>query len=237
MNRKLKVITSVIVIAMIIMISTMVSAYSVGINLSSSSKLKAGETVTVTVNLGTIDAGNGINTITAELSYDKNVFETLATSNITANNEWTPTYAANTNMLTLTKASKVKTGESVLTINLKVKNTISVNSTTINLGDIVVSGGKVQDGGTGDIDVNSTSITINANSSATTTTEPTNTNTSTQTNSTTKKNTTIKDNTVTTKKTLPKTGIGQYSIIAILVIAIVGIFSYILYKKTSKEVK
>lgn len=237
MNRKLKVITSVIVIAMIIMISTMVSAYSVGINLSSSSKLKAGETVTVTVNLGTIDAGNGINTITAELNYDKNVFETLSTSNITANNEWTPTYAASTNMLTLTKASKVKSGESVLTINLKVKNTISVNSTTINLGDIVVSGGKVQDGGTGDIDVNSTSITINVNSSATTTTEPTNTNTSTQTNSTTKKNTTIKDNTVTTKKTLPKTGIGQYSIIAILVIAIVGIFSYILYKKTSKEVK
>ena len=47
----------------------------------------------------------------------------------------------------------------------------------------------------------------------------------------------LKDNTVTKKTTLPKTGIEQGGVIAIVVIAIVGTFSYVLYKKTSKEVK
>ena len=190
------------------------------------------------MSLGNIDAGNGIDTITAELNYDKNVFETLETSSFVASNSWTPTYASSTNMLTVLKNSKVTKGETVLTITLKVKSTISVKSTTVTLKDIVVSGGRVQDGGTGDINVNNASVTINADSDAISKNENTtgNTTNSSKTN-TTKQNTTLKDNTVTKKTTLPKTGIGQSGVIAIVVIAIVGTFSYVLYKKTSKEVK
>ena len=208
--------------------------------LSSNSKLKAGDTVTVTMSLGNIDAGNGIDTITAELNYDKNVFETVETSNLIASNSWTPTYASSTNMLTVVKNSKVTKGETVLTITLKVKSTLSVKSTTVTLKDIVVSGGRVQDGGTGDINVNNASVTINADSDAISKNENTISNTTTTTNTTTnttKQNTTLKDNTVTKKTTLPKTGIEQGGVIAIVVIAIVGTFSYVLYKKTSKEVK
>ena len=208
--------------------------------LSSNSKLKAGDTVTVTMSLGNIDAGNGIDTITAELNYDKNVFETVETSNLIASNSWTPTYASSTNMLTAVKNSKVTKGETVLTITLKVKSTLSVKSTTVTLKDIVVSGGRVQDGGTGDINVNNASVTINADSDAISKNENTISNTTTTTNTTTnttKQNTTLKDNTVTKKTTLPKTGIEQGGVIAIVVIAIVGTFSYVLYKKTSKEVK
>ena len=201
-------------------------------SLSSSSKLKAGDTVTVTMSLGNIDAGNGIDTITAELNYDKNVFETVETSNLIASNSWTPTYASSTNMLTVLKNSKVTKGETVLTITLKVKSTLSVKSTTVTLKDIVVSGGRVQDGGTGDINVNNASVTINADSDAISKNENTISNTTTTTNTTTnttKQNTTLKDNTVTKKSTLPKTGIGQSGIIAIVVIAIVGTFSYPLH--------
>lgn len=236
MSKKInvKLITVVFIMALILTISTIVNAYSVGMTLTSNSKLKAGETVTVTVNLGTVDAGNGIDTITGELNYDKNVFETLASSNFTASNEWTPTYAASTNMISLLKNTKVKAGETVLTITLKVKSSISVKSTTITLKDIVVSGGRVADGGTGDITVNNASVTINAESSSTNTVTPTNT-TSTKTNTNT--TTTTKDNTVTSKAKLPKAGLEQYGILAIIVVAIVGIFSYVLYKKTSKEVK
>ena len=208
--------------------------------LSSNSKLKAGVTVTLTMRLGNIDAGNGIDTITAELNYDKNVFETVETSNLIASNSWTPTYASSTNMLTAVKNSKVTKGETVLTITLKVKSTLSVKSTTVTLKDIVVSGGRVQDGGTGDINVNNASVTINADSDAISKNENTISNTTTTTNTTTnttKQNTTLKDNTVTKKTTLPKTGIEQGGVIAIVVIAIVGTFSYVLYKKTSKEVK
>ena len=238
MKIKLKTLITVSIMALIVVISTISNAASVGMSLSSNSKLKAGDTVTVTMSLGNIDAGNGIDTITAELNYDKNVFETVETSNLIASNSWTPTYASSTNMLTVLKNSKVTKGETVLTITLKVKSTLSVKSTTVTLKDIVVSGGRVQDGGTGDISVNNASVTINADSDAISKNENTtgNTTNSSKTN-TTKQNTTLKDNTVTKKSTLPKTGIGQSGVIAIVVIAIVGTFSYVLYKKTSKEVK
>lgn len=240
MKTKLKTLLTVSIMALILVISTISNAASVGMSLSSNSKLKAGDTVTVTMSLGNIDAGNGIDTITAELNYDKNVFETVETSNLIASNSWTPTYASSTNMLTVLKNSKVTKGETVLTITLKVKSTLSVKSTTVTLKDIVVSGGRVQDGGTGDINVNNASVTINADSDAVSKNENTISNTTTTTNTTTnttKQNTTLKDNTVTKKTTLPKTGIEQGGVIAIVVIAIVGTFSYVLYKKTSKEVK
>lgn len=240
MKTKLKTLLTVSIMALIVVISTISNAASVGMTLSSNSKLKAGDTVTVTMSLGNIDAGNGIDTITAELNYDKNVFETVETSNLIASNSWTPTYASSTNMLTAVKNSKVTKGETVLTITLKVKSTLSVKSTTVTLKDIVVSGGRVQDGGTGDINVNNDSVTINADSDAISKNENTISNTTTTTNTTTnttKQNTTLKDNTVTKKTTLPKTGIEQGGVIAIVVIAIVGTFSYVLYKKTSKEVK
>ena len=240
MKTKLKTLLKISIMALILVISTISNAASVGMTLSSNSKLKAGDTVTVTMSLGNIDAGNGIDTITAELNYDKNVFETVETSNLIASNSWTPTYASSTNMLTVLKNSKVTKGETVLTITLKVKSTLSVKSTTVTLKDIVVSGGKVQDGGTGDINVNNASVTINADSDAISKNENTISNTTTTTNTTTnttKQNTTLKDNTVTKKTTLPKTGIKQGGVIAIVVIAIVGTFSYVLYKKTSKEVK
>lgn len=206
----------VILISATITVFATETNYSVGMSLTSSSKLKEGDTVTVKVNLATINAGEGIDTITAQLDYDEDVFETLSSTNMTAGSDWTPSFASSTKMLTLLKSSKVKSAETVLTITLKVKTAINVDSTTITLKDIVVSGGRVVDGGTGDISVNNASVKI---SRASTT------------------NNIIKDNTVTNTVTLPKTGIGQYGIIAIVVVAIVGIFSYALYKKIAKVVK
>lgn len=222
-NTKLAI--GMIIISIILMISTIVSASSVGLSLSSSSKLKEGDTVVVNFNLGTIDAGNGIDTITAQLSYDTNVFEQLAETDFQSSTSWKTTFAPSTKMLTLVKASKVKTAEVVVSVTLKVKSTINVDSTKIALSEILASGGKISDGGTGDITVNNTSITISKDKAAESSTDTT----TSKTNTT---NTTIKDNTVAKKKTLPKTGIGEFGIIAIVILAIVGIFSYVLYKKT-----
>lgn len=244
-NLKVKPLIAIVMIIMIIAISTIANAatgenYSVGMSLTSNSKLNAGDTVTVNVNLTSVNAGNGIDTITAALEYDTNVFEVLSTSNFTASNEWTPSYASTSKMLTLLKNSKVKAPETVLTINFKVKSSINVNSTKITLKDIVVSGGRISDGGTGDITVNNAIITISKTEDSSSTTEkPTNNTTtnSTTTNSTTIKNTTVKDNTTTKTTTLPKTGIEQYGVVAIVVVAIIAIFSYVLYKKIAKDVK
>lgn len=237
-NTKLKSIIAIALIMMIIALCTGVNAatgeaYSVGMSLTSNSKLNAGDTVTVSVNLTSVNAGNGIDTITAELDYDTNVFEAISSSDFTASSGWkAPSYAAASKMLTVQKDSKVKAAETVFTISLKVKNPVNVDSTTISLKDITASGGRVSDGGTGDITVNNASVTISKTKDASSNTE-----TPTPTPSTNKKNTTVKDTTTTKKTTLPKTGLGQAGVIAIVVVAIIGIFSYALYKKIAKDVK
>lgn len=233
MKTNLKKALVVIMIAiMVISIGTLVNAaegnYSVGMSLTSNSKLKAGDTVKIDVKLNSISAGDGIDTIAGEFTFDKDVFETPATTDFVSNTSWIPNYAASTNMITFMKNQKVTATETVVTINLKVKDMISVKSTKVTLGDIIVSGGTVDTGGTGDIEVKDISVTISTES--TTPNQPTTTNQSGTT-------TTKKDSTTTNTKTLPKTGLGQLGIILVIVLAVVGIFSYILYKKTEKYVK
>lgn len=241
-NTKLKLIIAIALIMMIIALCTGVNAatgeaYSVGMSLTSNSKLNAGDTVTVSVNLTSVNAGNGIDTITAELDYDTNVFEAISSSDFTASSGWkAPSYAASSKMLTVQKDSKVKAAETVFTINLKVKNPVNVDSTKISLKDITASGGRVSDGGTGDITVNNASVTISKTKDASSNTEKP-TPTPSTTNNTPATNNTVKDTTTTKKTTLPKTGLGQAGVIAIVVVAIIGIFSYALYKKIAKDVK
>lgn len=236
---KIKSLITICIIAMIVIMNTVVLAadtnYSAGILLTSNSKLKEGETVTINVNLSDVNAGAGIDALTAEIEYDTNVFEELSTSSFTSSTNWTPTFAASTNKMTALKNNKVTAAETMFTITLKVKSEISVDSTTITLKDIVVSGGIVANGGTGDIQVNNASVTINKEKDSTSTTTPTNNTVNNTTNIIT--NTTIKDNTITNTATLPKTGIEKYGTIAIVVVAIIGIFSYALYKKIAKDVK
>ena len=156
-----KIMLLLIIISMLISLTIIVNAYSATASVNSSTKkIEPGSTVTVTLNINPIETGNGIDTVVAELDYDKNVFETVESSNLSAGSNWTPTFASSTNMMTLTKTSKVTSAETVLSITFKVKETMNVDSTTISLKDITVSGGRVQDGGTGDIDVSSTSITL-----------------------------------------------------------------------------
>lgn len=226
---KIKSLIAIAIIVMIVIINTVVLAanYSVGISLKSNAKLKEGETITINVNLTNVNAGEGINALTVgKIEYDTNVFEELSTASFTSTTNWSPTFATQTNKMTALKNEKVTKPETMFTITLKVKSSINVDSTTITLKDMVVSGGIVSNGGTGDILVNDASITISKEKDAIDITKPTNNTTNT-----------IKDTTTTNKTTLPKTGIAQYGTIAIVIVAIIGIFSYVLYKKISKDVK
>ena len=112
MKTNLKKALVVIMIAiMVISIGTLVTAaegnYSVGMALASNSKLKAGDTVKIDVKLTSISAGDGIDTIAGELTFDKNVFETPTATDFVSTTSWTPTYAASTNMITFMKNQKV----------------------------------------------------------------------------------------------------------------------------------
>ena len=104
-NLKMKSLMAIIIITIMLTISTIANAStgdSVGMSLTSNSKLNAGDTVTVSVNLTSVNAGNGIDTITAELDYDTNVFEAISSSDFTASSGWkAPSYAASSKMLTV----------------------------------------------------------------------------------------------------------------------------------------
>lgn len=221
-----KVCVSIIIMMVILIISTVVNAdYSVGMSLTSNSKLKAGDTVVVNINLASIDAGEGIRVIEGNLKYDKNIFEVLSSEDFTSTTGWSAQYGSQTDNVVITNNAKVKTAGAVCTITFKVKSTVTDASTTIKLNDIVVSGGTVENGGTGDITVSSCSVTINKAAEAN------------NEQGTVIKNTTKVDNTVNTKSVLPKTGVEGIGVIAIVAVAIIGIGSFIIYKKMEKEVK
>ena len=132
--------------------------YSAEMALTGNTIIKNGEIVTINANLKSINAGKGIDTVVAKLEYDKNVFEKVE---IKSNTGWNTSYGSNTNMISAIKNNKVTGPETVFTIVLKAKNTVDANSTTVALKNIVVSGGAVKFGGTGDIQVDSLSILLN----------------------------------------------------------------------------
>lgn len=232
MKRFTKATTTILtIILLVVSIIMPVKAYSATASLTTSSKLTAGGTVTVSFNLSNLDVGSGIDALEATLDYDKSVLET-SEDQITGANSWkVQGYSADTNKFTATRSSLFATEGSVITITFKVKSGISATSTKVSLTGIVVSGGTE----TSDINVGSANVIIAA---AEETPTPTPTPTpSTQNTPTTPANTTVKDDTTTKKTTLPKTGVNQTMIIVIAVVAIIAILSYIIYKKIAKEVK
>ena len=158
-------ITILFIIIMLLGASTSSLAnyeYSVSMALTSNStNIKEGEVITVNVNLTNVNAGNGIDALCAKLNYDTNVFEILSPSNFSSNTNWNISFAPSTNMLTAIKNTKVKNGENMFNIKLKVKSNINVNSTNISLQNIQVSGGIITMGGTGDINVSNIYVTLN----------------------------------------------------------------------------
>ena len=169
MKVKGKLISTLLVGTVVAALSTSVHAYSVGLNLSSSSKLVAGDSVTVNVNTGAIDADPGIDGLEAKLDYDSDVFETVGQSDIVASAGWVVSYESSTGFITLYRpdGSRVSESQVLLTINLKAKDSISANSSTIKLVGsnspaIIVSGGEDQSGYAdhADIEVASASVTV-----------------------------------------------------------------------------
>ena len=167
MNTNIKIkffITIALVFVMLLSMSTFSLSgeeYSVFIALKSSSTLNKGEIVTVNVTLIDINAGNGIDVIVAKLNYDTNVFQMLTPNDFNSNTGWKVSYAPNSNILTAINKNKITQNQTVFHIRFKIKSEINIDTTTISLQNIMVSGGRIIDGGTDDISVNNASITLN----------------------------------------------------------------------------
>lgn len=207
MKKTAKIVTILMVAFIMISYISVVNAATVSMTLNSSSKLKAGDTIEVTLKIGNITAGDGIDAIVASLDYDKNVFEQVTQNNFVGLNQWNVNiYDATTQIFTMTKSAKVNTPTDVLKITLKVKNPVNVNSTTVTIKDISASGGAVDVGGTGDITVQNTSVIIQKEATTTTVVpEKPNTN-------------------------LPKTGEEVGIIASIAIISVIAVIAYVKYR-------
>lgn len=230
MKVTLKTIAIIAIIAIVIGIGNVSSAFSFNANLSSNDKLVAGQEVKVTLTLSGIDMDDGIRSIKVKNIKVGNEFEAISATNFLGSGTWSPTYS--NGGLVLMSGTPIKNDGATVILTLKVKNGITANSSTITFEDVVASSGS----NTGDVSVGTKTITIKANESATSGNGGGTSGSQNGTSQTTNKNTS-KDTTTTNTKTLPKTGLGQLGIILMVVLTAVGVFSYVLYKKTEKYVK
>lgn len=217
-----KVVKILAVVGMLLMIVTAVNASSAKLGVSSSSKLKAGEEVVVNVSLTNIDAGNGVSGFVGTLEYDKNVFETVSEENITGANGWSILgYNADNGKITLKRDSDFSEGGSILIIKLSVKADTSATSANITIKNAQTTDGEE------DIELGSSTVTVKADAAATTEEKP-------ATTTPTPSVSAIKDLTTATSKKIPQTGIVSYEILAIAVVAVIAIVSFVVYKKIDK---
>lgn len=228
-NLKSKILLIILILITMISLTGFVSAFSVNMQLDSSSKLKAGDTVEVTLKILNIDAGDGIDSIAATLEYDKNVFEEVTEDNFEGLNRWNVNiYSTDSQKFTVSKSSKVNQASDVFKLTLKAKTAVDVDSTEITIKDITASGGSSDIGGTGDIQVQKVSKTINKE---TTNENPLTNKETDKTNTTTNPVTKINDISGATTGKLPQTGENILGIVAaITIVSIIAIVAFIKYR-------
>lgn len=228
--RNFKIIVSVLLMILIIIISSYVSAFSASMKLESSSKLNVGDIVEVTLKITNIDAGAGIDAIAATLEYDKNVFDVVTKDSFTGLNNWSlGIYSEETQMFTLLRTSKVNVSSDVVKIKLKVKSLTNIEISNVKVKDITASGGALVDGGTGEIVIPDVNVTLNKKIS----TQTTNNNTINN-NQTSNKQNIVKNQIIANSANgkLPQTG-DTFTVIlsaSLIILLAVGGISYVRYR-------
>ena len=148
-TKKIKILT--ILILTIYMIGASVSAASNSFKASvtpSTTTLKPGEEVTITVKVSDINMGeNGINTLEGKIKYDTNVFESVKSSDVQSLNNWSTTYndetsSLNGKFLAVNLSAGTKDDTQILSVKFKVKDDIKETTTTqIDFEDITSNDG------------------------------------------------------------------------------------------------
>lgn len=214
MERKILKI-AIIAVLLVCTCSTLVNALSFTATMTPSKKVVPASTeFTVEIKVSNLDVGaNGINSLSGNIKYDKNVFETITESSIEGRNGWSHSFnAENDGKITLTKTSFVKTEEEVFQITFKTKSAEDLG--TENVKGLIQFTGITASNSASDITANDISVEIKIGEEDTTeggTTENgtiqvnptpngnTNTNTNTNTNKATIGLSTNKTNTNTNK--------------------------------------
>lgn len=241
MKKTIKIISIVTIMAIIIGIVNISNAFSFNASLSSNDKLVAGQEVKVTLTLRNIDMDDGIRSIKVGKITVGEEFEEISVKSFSSTT-WMTTYA--NGGLVLMSGTPITDEGVAVTLTLKVKQGITAKSSTVSFENIVASSGS----NTGDITVDTKTITIEAEGENETPTNPTTPtdpeNPTTPTNPTTP-NVTDKDQNQSNKtenpskeilpSRIPQTGEKEgitIMVASLMVITVAfGIVSFIKYKK------
>ena len=143
---------------------------------ASTTTLKPGEEVTITVKVSEINMGeNGINTLEGKIKYDTNVFESVKSSDVQSFNNWSTTYndetsSLNGKFLAVNLSAGTKDDTQILSVKFKVKADIKETTTTqIDFEDIT------SNDGTDLVNAGTKSVSLTVNVEENKQEEPTNT--------------------------------------------------------------
>lgn len=255
MKKRILKITTIMIMFTLVYVS-IVNALSFTATMTPSSTTVAESTeFTVKIKVSNLDVGaNGINVLSGYLKYDKDMFETITDSSIDGLNGWSPTYTADSEKITITKPTFVKTEEEVFQVTLKTKSGVSGKSGKVEFTNIVA--------GNTDAEIQaqniSTEITVgnvsenvsnSTGNNATIGLSPSN-KTNNTSNTNTVKNTTNKTNTNNTTNTpissvvnnstpneITYAGAEDTIIYVIGAIIILALVFYIKFERVNKEIK
>lgn len=189
---------------------------------------KPEDTITISLKLSDIDAGElGINTFSAKLSYDQDVFDSVQ---VISKNNWSITYNNESGnesygtLLAVLLSTGVKENQEIGEIKLRVKEGVKTQKSDITFTNVATNDGNEQ--------INETNKTVTINVKA----AEKNTNTITNTNTTTGSSTAKNQHENVSKKPIPQTGdMGTYIFIGIVALLTIGVIIYIRYKSTKEE--
>lgn len=252
MKKRILKITTIMIMFTLVYVS-IVNALSFTATMTPSSTTVAESTeFTVKIKVSNLDVGtNGINSLSGYLKYDKDIFETITDSSIDGLSGWSPVYTADSEKLTVTKPTFVKTEEEVFQVTLKTKSGVSGKAGKVEFTNIVASNTdaeiQAQNISTeitvGNVSENVSNGTGNASIGLSNRTNNTS-NTNTNTNATRNTNTNNTSNTPissvvnnTTPDEISYAGAEDTIIYIIGAIIVLALVFYIKFEKVNKEMK
>lgn len=224
-----KTLSIILIAAIIVALSTtMVSATTsfVASLTASSTKVEQGASVVVTITLKDFTANEtGINTVIGTLDYDKEIFEELTEDSIELANGWSGlAFNPLEGKFTVTNSKFMAENHEFMKITFKAKEKAAVGNTVVNLKGINASDG------VDDIYPSDQKITLTVKEKTASNNTPTDTDKDNKPTNTNKDNT----NKNTEKDEMPETGVVDYIVPAIIIVAVIGIFAYVRYNRIDK---
>lgn len=248
--RRKKILVSVLIIFVLIGILSVKSfaadSFSASMTPSSTRVTKGGE-VTVTIKLSGINVEGGLSAVDAVLKFDSDILS-LEESDVKGLNEWSAKYSEDTSKLVFDTATAVTADTEIATMKFKVSNSTSALTAAIRL--VSISGANAGLDDTISIRDITTNISLGGNTTSSPTTSPTGGNNTSPTNNrvttlptspvvTQPVNTPLPTNNVpkntTTNNNIPNTGTDGYVVPLMALIAVLGIISFVNYKKISDK--